>query len=135
MIRRPPRSTQSRSSAASDVYKRQVEKPDDVTARENDAPIEDEYACMFHDYNGKKKEHAKKKGKHGSKQADQVLNLKFVDESADTGKGKGGKGERRKGSGEKGARTSGKGGAGANPSSTKAAIDLSNDMAFPTLGA
>src|SRR5450756_3163417 len=28
MIRRPPRSTQSRSSAASDVYKRQVEKFD-----------------------------------------------------------------------------------------------------------
>src|SRR5680860_1144904 len=28
MIRRPPRSTQSRSSAASDVYKRQVGKPD-----------------------------------------------------------------------------------------------------------
>src|SRR5450756_1234421 len=27
MIRRPPRSTQSRSSAASDVYKRQVEEP------------------------------------------------------------------------------------------------------------
>src|SRR5450756_1831034 len=28
MIRRPPRSTQSRSSAASDVYKRQVASPD-----------------------------------------------------------------------------------------------------------
>ena len=28
MIRRPPRSTQSRSSAASDVYKRQVEYSD-----------------------------------------------------------------------------------------------------------
>src|SRR5450756_3142397 len=27
MIRRPPRSTQSRSSAASDVYKRQVKEP------------------------------------------------------------------------------------------------------------
>ena len=27
MIRRPPRSTQSRSSAASDVYKRQVDDP------------------------------------------------------------------------------------------------------------
>src|SRR5450756_445665 len=27
MIRRPPRSTQSRSSAASDVYKRQIETP------------------------------------------------------------------------------------------------------------
>src|SRR5450756_2276052 len=30
MIRRPPRSTQSRSSAASDVYKRGVFKPDDL---------------------------------------------------------------------------------------------------------
>ena len=30
MIRRPPRSTQSRSSAASDVYKRQRERNDDV---------------------------------------------------------------------------------------------------------
>src|SRR5450756_3159988 len=28
MIRRPPRSTQSRSSAASDVYKRQVQDPE-----------------------------------------------------------------------------------------------------------
>src|SRR5680860_1620971 len=31
MIRRPPRSTQSRSSAASDVYKRQV--PDSIAAK------------------------------------------------------------------------------------------------------
>src|SRR5450756_1302535 len=30
MIRRPPRSTQSRSSAASDVYKRQVQTPERV---------------------------------------------------------------------------------------------------------
>src|SRR5680860_1674089 len=30
MIRRPPRSTQSRSSAASDVYKRQLDQPLDV---------------------------------------------------------------------------------------------------------
>ena len=36
MIRRPPRSTQSRSSAASDVYKRQVEL-DDGARR---APVE-----------------------------------------------------------------------------------------------
>src|SRR5680860_1358124 len=35
MIRRPPRSTQSRSSAASDVYKRQGQKPD-----ENRKPLE-----------------------------------------------------------------------------------------------
>src|SRR5680860_547716 len=32
MIRRPPRSTQSRSSAASDVYKRQVDPNGDTTA-------------------------------------------------------------------------------------------------------
>ena len=31
MIRRPPRSTQSRSSAASDVYKRQVRQPGEFT--------------------------------------------------------------------------------------------------------
>src|SRR5680860_542724 len=30
MIRRPPRSTQSRSSAASDVYKRQAPDPTDI---------------------------------------------------------------------------------------------------------
>src|SRR5450756_2480014 len=33
MIRRPPRSTQSRSSAASDVYKRQVDLPYSSLAR------------------------------------------------------------------------------------------------------
>src|SRR5450756_781118 len=33
MIRRPPRSTQSRSSAASDVYKRQVEELREVWRR------------------------------------------------------------------------------------------------------
>ena len=32
MIRRPPRSTQSRSSAASDVYKRQIEDRDMIAA-------------------------------------------------------------------------------------------------------
>src|SRR5450756_2084111 len=32
MIRRPPRSTQSRSSAASDVYKRQVHVPPPLSA-------------------------------------------------------------------------------------------------------
>src|SRR5680860_1160844 len=36
MIRRPPRSTQSRSSAASDVYKRQVDPNGDTTAFYND---------------------------------------------------------------------------------------------------
>ena len=38
MIRRPPRSTQSRSSAASDVYKRQTETFTIVVADTNDAP-------------------------------------------------------------------------------------------------
>src|SRR5450756_2597072 len=33
MIRRPPRSTQSRSSAASDVYKRQLQRSDDTARR------------------------------------------------------------------------------------------------------
>src|SRR5450756_913472 len=33
MIRRPPRSTQSRSSAASDVYKRQTEDPPEGNRR------------------------------------------------------------------------------------------------------
>ena len=33
MIRRPPRSTQSRSSAASDVYKRQITHNDSLDAR------------------------------------------------------------------------------------------------------
>ena len=41
MIRRPPRSTQSRSSAASDVYKRQVEDPAiTTTALLEAAPVE-----------------------------------------------------------------------------------------------
>src|SRR5659263_783635 len=35
MIRRPPRSTQRRSSAASDVYKRQVFKQQKLSRREN----------------------------------------------------------------------------------------------------
>src|SRR5450756_3182242 len=38
MIRRPPRSTQSRSSAASDVYKRQV--PDDSANSQNLASLQ-----------------------------------------------------------------------------------------------
>lgn len=95
--------------------------------------VEDDYACMFHDPS-KVSEKKSKKGRRGAKQADQVLNLKFFDESADSaGKGngppRGGKG--RKGeSGGKGVRSSGKGN-----QSSKANIDLSNDMAFPTLGA
>src|SRR5450756_250407 len=48
MIRRPPRSTQSRSSAASDVYKRQVELRADVLPagghQDGPAGVEDEEA-------------------------------------------------------------------------------------------
>src|SRR5680860_1036496 len=39
MIRRPPRSTQSRSSAASDVYKRQVEGLVALTGRGGSTPL------------------------------------------------------------------------------------------------
>src|SRR5450756_3159075 len=39
MIRRPPRSTQSRSSAASDVYKRQEEERDKAEAVKQHQPI------------------------------------------------------------------------------------------------
>merc|ERR1712196_768659 len=54
---------------------------------------------------------------------DQVLNLKFIDEEQ-AAKGRGGKGQRS----GKGGQRSGKGG-------NKSNIDLSNDNAFPTLGA
>src|SRR5450756_2998442 len=45
MIRRPPRSTQSRSSAASDVYKRQVEHTAHVDLR-----ILDQKCVLFRSY-------------------------------------------------------------------------------------
>ena len=42
MIRRPPRSTQSRSSAASDVYKRQgIDVPDDRVPDEREVSLEE----------------------------------------------------------------------------------------------
>src|SRR5450756_2241442 len=48
MIRRPPRSTQSRSSAASDVYKRQVDLAR-VLAREGAAAVRCGAAVRVHD--------------------------------------------------------------------------------------
>jgi plasminogen activator inhibitor 1 RNA-binding protein len=107
---------------------REVEKDPTLVSFEHQA-VEDSYACMFHDPTKETKK-VSKKGRRGAKQADQVLNLKFVDESDNSGgKGKGGKGDRRKGDG-KGNRSGGKGN-----QSSKSNIDLSNDMAFPTLGA
>ena len=87
-----------------------------------------------------KKVFDKKEAREGYKQADQVLNLKFVDENEGQGGGKGGKGgkgDRRQGG--KGDRRQGGKGVQAprdnQSSGGKANIDLSNDMAFPTLGA
>lgn len=103
--------------------------------------VEDQYECMFHDSTKNRKDFGRKKGRSGAKQADQVLNLKFVDENADAGKGGGkGKGERRsKGDGAKGGRApAGKGQAPREaqaPREGKPSVDLSNDLAFPTLGA
>ena len=51
MIRRPPRSTQSRSSAASDVYKRQVidRRIDNAVIRLWIASLMDDFCIFFHD--------------------------------------------------------------------------------------
>jgi plasminogen activator inhibitor 1 RNA-binding protein len=96
--------------------------------------VEDQYECMFHDLAKHGRKDKGKKNRAGAKQADLVLNMKFVDENADTSKGKG-KGERRsKGDGRKGGGASAGNGKGA-PREPKQNIDLSNDMAFPTLGA
>jgi hypothetical protein len=112
----------------SNVEERAVEQDPDAKVLTHEG-IEDQYACMFHDQASKQK-HAKKGARRGAKQADQVLNLKFVDENESSGKGKGNrKGDGRKGDGRKGG---GQGGKGHNNSKN---IDLSNDMAFPTLGA
>jgi len=91
---------------------------------------------IFHDSSKDKKSFDKKEAREGYKQADQVLNLKFIDENEVGGKGKGGKGDRRQG-GKGDRRQGGKGNSQANQSTgvAKANIDLSNDMAFPTLGA
>ena len=50
MIRRPPRSTLDRSSAASDVYKRQVYEQADIAAADGAAVIE--RADILVDQNG-----------------------------------------------------------------------------------
>jgi plasminogen activator inhibitor 1 RNA-binding protein len=114
---------------------RVIEAPDDAPLFDQSAKaVEDDYSCMFHDSTKNKKSHGKKGAKAGYKQADQILNMKFTDPNADSGKGGSkGKGERRsKGDGAKGGR-SGAGKGGNAPA--KPAIDLSNDSAFPTLGA
>ena len=98
--------------------------------------VDAELEIMFH-AQAQKKKYGKKGAKEGYKQADQVLNLKFVDENeGGDSKGKGGKGDRRQGG--KGDRRQGKGNNRAQQQTggaPKASIDLSNDSAFPTLGA
>src|SRR5659263_777539 len=49
MIRRPPRSTQSRSSAASDVYKRQVHESLDAVADLNERAERDDLGDLAGD--------------------------------------------------------------------------------------
>lgn len=124
------------------VAERVVEADADVQVLDDSTKkVEDQYECMFHDPAKQKKDFGRKKGRHGSKQADLVLNMKFVDENADAGKGERqgkGKGERRgKGDSRKGGAPSGKGQHRNEHRSepSKQNIDLSNDMAFPTLGA
>merc|ERR1712086_1243026 len=115
-------------------YEEVVIENDDAVVLAPKAGAEDEFALIFHDSSMDKKVFAKKEAREGYKQADQILNMKYVDPNADDGKGggkrKGGKGDRRQG---------GKGGFQAprdnQSSGGKANIDLSNDMAFPTLGA
>merc|ERR1719217_1022214 len=108
---------------------REVDEVGDDAQEVQEDAIEDEYLCMFHDPTKSKKDFGRKQAREGYKQADQVLNLKFVDE--DAGKGKGGKGDRRQaGKGDR----RGKGAPRDYPSGNKSSIDLSNDAAFPTLG-
>lgn len=111
----------------------------DVKMAENDKveeAVEDEYACMFHGGNKKKKDHGRKQARDGFKQADQVLNLKFVDEDAgaSSGKGKGGKGDRRQGGKGDRPRQGGKGDRNDRNSSQKPQVDINSQDSFPTLG-
>ena len=54
MIRRPPRSTQGVSSAASDVYKRQAEDSHDIILRCYEAWGREGYVCLNLDHLGRK---------------------------------------------------------------------------------
>lgn len=115
---------------------RVVERDDSLNVLERDE-VEDQYSCMFHDPTKEKKHHSKK-GRSGAKQADQVLNLKYVDE--DSSSGHKGKGDRRGGKGDgrsqgKGDRRGPKGGNANHSKPAGSNIDLSNNQAFPTLGA
>merc|ERR1712166_38403 len=98
---------------------------DDAVVLAPKAGAEDEFALIFHDSSMDKKVFAKKEAREGYKQADQILNMKYVDPNADDGKG-GGKGKGGKGDRQAPRDNQSSGG--------KANIDLSNDMAFPTLG-
>jgi len=107
----------------------------------NKEQARDDFQLLFHDPKKPKQDFGRKKGRAGAKAADLVLNMKFVDENADAGKGERsskGKGERRgKGDGRKGAAPAGKGQQreARSEHAPKQSIDLSNDTAFPTLGA
>jgi plasminogen activator inhibitor 1 RNA-binding protein len=108
---------------------RVIEAPDDSALFDQSSKaVEDDYSCMFHDSTKAKKSHGKKGARAGYKQADQILNMKFTDPNADSGKGG------SKGKGERRSKGDGKGGKGGN-GAAKPSIDLSNDSAFPTLGA
>ena len=94
----------------------------------------DAEACIFHAYDGKKKNRSKKEAREGWKNADDVLKINFVESVADEPARKGGKGDRD------GGRKGGKGDAKTQqrgPKSGKSggfSADLSNDAAFPSLG-
>ena len=69
MIRRPPRSTLSSSSAASDVYKRQVEHLGITAGMEADILIDPDVPMIAYDFsrNFKKEKPSKGKGKRKRK--------------------------------------------------------------------
>src|SRR5659263_196217 len=81
MIRRPPRSTQSRSSAASDVYKRQVEvKTNPVTGPlgyDNSIFVDDDGKPYMVTKNGQKVNRLQALGRDGQL-TDSVINLDWI---------------------------------------------------------